>query len=220
MNLILMVRTTGTEAEEERSKPLVIGLAGGIGSGKSLVAQALAEEPGIARIDVDKLAWEFYRPGSPIYAKLIEHFGQEIVGPDGEIDRKRLGEIVFSDPRELQFLDELVHPALTERLRELIAEHERRGTEVVLVEAALLLEAPHVDRTLFDYIIALKVDPEEQLRRVMARDGLTREEALKRIEAQDRARLEEADFIIDTKGTPAETVARVRELLRRLRDQR
>lgn len=203
-----------------KRRPLVIGLTGGIGSGKSVVAQALAKEPGIVVIDVDKLAWEVYRPGTPIYRKLVEHFGPEIVGPEGEIDRKRLGEIVFNDPEELHFLDELIHPALTERLRELIAEHERQGTEVLLVEAALLLESPHVDRELFDYIIALRVDLEEQLRRVMARNGLTREEALKRIGAQDPGKLSQADFVVDTRGTPEETVARVRELLRRLQARR
>jgi len=204
----------------KRCRPLVIGLAGGIGSGKSLVAQALAREQGIAVINVDKLAWEVYRPGTPVYKKLVEHFGSRILKPDGEIDRKKLGEIVFNDPEELHFLDETVHPALTERLRELIAEHEQRGMEVLLVEAALLLEAPHVDRGLFDYIIALKVDPEEQLQRVMARDGLTREQALRRIGSQDLKKLEEADFIVDTSGTPEETIARVRELLQKLRDQR
>lgn len=203
--------------EREPRKPLVIGLAGGIASGKSLVARELAKLPGVVAIDVDRLAWEVYRPGTPAYRELVEHFGPEIVGPDGKIDRKRLGERVFSDPEELRFLDEVVHPALTERLRELIAEHRRRGTEVLLVEAALLLEAPHVDRGLFDWIIALKVDREEQLRRLCERDGLSREEALRRIGAQDPGKLEEADFVLDTTGSsPEETVAKVRELILKL----
>lgn len=199
-------------------KPLVIGLAGGIASGKSLVARELAKLPGVAAIDVDKLAWEVYRSGTPAYRKLVEHFGKGILKPDGEIDRRRLGERVFSDPEGLRFLDEAVHPALTERLRELIAEHRKWGTKVLLVEAALLLEAPHVDRSLFDWIIALKVDRKEQLRRLCERDGLPPEEALRRIRAQDPRKLEEADFVLDTTGSsPQETVAKARELILRLK---
>lgn len=191
---------------------IVIGLTGGIASGKSLVARELSREPGVVAIDLDRVAWELYRPGSDIYHKLVEHFGGGIVGPDREIDRKRLGEIVFHDPEELQFLDEMVHPAVTARLRELVETERRRGTRVLILEAALLLESRWVDRSLFDYIVALKVGREEQLRRLRDRDGLTPEEAERRIGSQDPKRLEEADYIIDASGTPEETVARAREL--------
>jgi len=191
---------------------IVIGLTGGIASGKSLVAQELAREPGVVAIDLDQVAWEVYRPGSEVYRKLVEHFGHGIVRPDGEIDRPRLGEIVFNDPKELQFLDEMVHPAVTARLRELVEEHRRRGTKILILEAALLLESKWVDRSLFDYIVALRVPREEQLRRLRERDGLKPEEARRRIGSQDPKKLEEADYIIDASGTPEETVARVREL--------
>ena len=191
---------------------IVIGLTGGIASGKSLVAQELAREPGVVAIDLDQVAWEVYRPGSEVYRKLVEHFGYGIVRPDGEIDRPRLGEIVFNDPKELQFLDEMVHPAVTARLRELVEEHRRRGTKILILEAALLLESKWVDRSLFDYIVALRVPREEQLRRLRERDGLKPEEARRRIGSQDPKKLEEADYIIDASGTPEETVARVREL--------
>jgi dephospho-CoA kinase len=191
---------------------IVIGLTGGIASGKSLVARELSREPGVVAIDLDQVAWEVYRPGSEVYRKLVEHFGHGIVGPDGEIDRPRLGEIVFNDPKELQFLDETVHPAVTARLRELVEEHRRRGTKILILEAALLLESKWVDRSLFDYIVALRVPREEQLRRLRARDGLAPEEARRRIGSQDPKKLEEADYIIDASGTPEETVARAREL--------
>lgn len=191
---------------------LVIGLTGRIASGKSLVAQALSEKPGVVAIDIDEVAWEVYRPGTPVYNKLVAHFGPQILTPDGEINRPRLGEIVFNEPKELQFLDEAVHPAVTARLRELVEEHQRRGTEVLVLQAALLLESRHVDRGMFDYILALKVTPEEQIRRLRQRDGLTRDEAARRIGSQDPRRLEEADYIIDTTGTPEETVARAKEL--------
>lgn len=191
---------------------LVIGLTGGIASGKSLVARELAKKPGVAVVDVDKLAWQVYRPGSHTYRKLVRHFGKEILRPDGQIDRKRLGEIVFRDPRELQFVDETVHPAVTAELRKLVRRHREQGTKALILEAALLLESRHVDRRLFDYIVALKVDRTEQLRRLQERDGLTREEARRRVGSQDRKRLEEADYTIETSGTPGETVARAEEL--------
>lgn len=195
---------------------IVIGLTGGIASGKSLVARELAKQEGIAAIEIDRVAWECYRPGSEVYRKLVEHFGHGIVGSDGGIDRQRLGEIVFNDPKELQFLDETVHPAVTTRLQELVREHEQWGTEVLILEAALLLESRWVDRSLFDYIVALKAGREERLRRLRARDGLTPEEAERRIGSQDPKRLEEADYIIDASGTPAETVGRARDLLAEL----
>jgi len=198
---------------------IVIGLTGGIASGKSLIARELSKDPGIAAIDIDRVAWEVYRPGSAVYRKLVEHFGRGILTVEGEIDRKRLGEIVFHDPKELQFLDETVHPAVTARLRELIEAERRRGTRVLILEAALLLESKHVDRGLFDYIVALKVDREEQLRRLRERDGLMLEEAERRIGSQDPKKLEEADYVIDTSGTPEETVARARELFASLNEE-
>lgn len=194
---------------------IVIGLTGGIASGKSLVARELAKLPGFVALDIDRLAWEVYRPGTKVYKRLVEHFGPKILKADGsgEIDRKRLGEIVFNDQRELQFLDEAVHPEITARLREIIREERRRGTKVLILEAALLLESPHVDRTMFDSIVALRVGREERLRRLRERDGLTQEEAERRLGAQDPGRLEEADYIIDATGAPEETVAKVKELI-------
>jgi dephospho-CoA kinase len=192
---------------------IVIGLTGGIASGKSLVAKELAKLPGFTAVDIDRLAWEVYRPGSKVYRRLVEHFGPKILKEDGEIDRRRLGEIVFNDRRELRFLDETVHPEVTARLREVLEQERRRGTKVLILEAALLLESPHVDRSMFDYIVALRAGREERLRRLRERDGLTQEEAERRIGAQDPKRLEEADYIIDASGTPEETVAKVKELI-------
>jgi dephospho-CoA kinase len=192
---------------------IIIGLTGGIASGKSLVARELAKLPGFAAIDIDKVAWEVYRPGSTVHERLVEHFGPGILRKEGEIDRRRLGEIVFNDPEELEFLEKTVHPAVTARLRELVEEERRRGTQVLILEAALLLESPHVDRDLFDYIVALKVGRGERLRRLRERDELTPKEAELRIGSQDPGRLEEADYIIEATGTPGETVAKARRLL-------
>lgn len=198
---------------------LIVGLTGGIASGKSTITRALAEEPGIAVVDADKIAWETYRPGTEVCKKLVERFGPKIVKPDGAIDRKALGAIVFRDPEAREFVNRVVHPAVTARLLEIAEEQRRRGTEVLVVEAALLLESPHVDRDFFDYFVVVAVDPEEQLRRLMARDGLSREEALRRIRAQtpQDKKLARADFVIWSRGSPEETIQQAKKLLHELR---
>ncbi len=198
---------------------LIVGLTGGIASGKSTIARALREEPGLAVVDADRIAWETYRPGTEVYKKLVERFGEGIVNDQGEIDRKKLGAIVFRDPEARRFLNDIVHPAVLSKLRE-IAERERaRGTRVLVVEAALLLESPHVDRRFFDYYVLVAVDPEEQLRRLMERDGLPREEALRRVQAQtpQDEKIPRADFVLWSRGRPEDTVREAKRLFRELR---
>jgi dephospho-CoA kinase len=121
---------------------LIVGLAGGIATGKSLIAQEIAKLPGVVVVDADKVAWETYKKSTEIYKKLIARFGEQILSADGEIDRKKLGALVFSDPHAREFVNATVHPAVQESL-EKIAEAERaRGTKLLVIEAALLLESP------------------------------------------------------------------------------
>lgn len=177
-----------------------------------MVARELSKKPGFAAIDLDEVAWETYRPGSYTYRQLVRHFGEQILTSDRRIDRKKMGEIVFRDAGKLQLLDEIVHPEVSAKLNELVEKHQRQGTRVLILEAALLLESSHVDRTLFDCIVALKADPAEQIRRLRERDGLSQEEAQQRIGSQDPKRLEEAYYTVDTSGTPEQTVAKLEEL--------
>ncbi len=198
---------------------LIVGLTGGIASGKSTIARALREEPGIAVVDADRIAWETYRPGTEVYKKLVERFGEGIVNDHGEIDRRKLGAIVFRDPEARRSLNDIVHPAVLSKLREIAQRERARGTQVLVVEAALLLESPHVDRSFFDYYVLVAVDPEEQLRRLMERDGLPREEALRRVQAQtpQDEKLPRADFVLWSRGRPEDTVQEAKRLFRELR---
>lgn len=198
---------------------LIVGLTGGIASGKSTIARALREEPGIAVVDADRIAWETYRPGTEVYKKLVERFGEGIVNDQGEIDRKKLGAIVFRDPEARRSLNDIVHPAVLSKLREIARRERARGTRVLVVEAALLLESPHVDRSFFDYYVLVAVDPEEQLRRLMERDGLPREEALRRVQAQtpQDEKIPRADFVLWSRGRPEDTVREAKRLFRELR---
>jgi len=134
----------------------VIGLAGKPGCGKSAVAEALAGRPGVEAIDLDRVAWETYAPETSTRDRLVERFGRGILSGDGRIDRERLGSLVLADAAARRDLEAIVHPAVNERLDELVLDARRRGVEVLLVEGALLASSPHVDRSIFDRILWLE----------------------------------------------------------------
>jgi dephospho-CoA kinase len=188
----------------------VIGLAGAAGCGKSTVARELAKGEGTVWIDLDRLSWEIYRPRTPTYRRLVSHYGKGILDSDGAIDRKRLGRIVFSDPEALESLNAIVHPAVTEQLREVIHEEEERATKTLLVEGALLASSAHVDRTLFDAILWLEVPPEKRRERLQA-DG--REEQIERTLLPPS---DEQAVKIDASGTIEQTVNRIRTIVNSL----
>ncbi len=198
---------------------LIVGLTGGIASGKSTIARALKGEPGVAVIDADKIAWETYQPGTEVYERLVEHFGSKILKPDGTINRHALGTLVFQNPKERDFLNCTVHPVVLRRLRELARSYEAQGVEILIVEAALLLEFEPVARDFFDCYVMVWVDPKEQLRRLMQRDGLSREAALQKIRSQTppEEKRKRADFVIESGGEPQETIQRAKALLSELR---
>jgi len=135
---------------------LTVGLAGKPGSGKSAVGEALASRPGIEWIDLDRLAWDVYAPGTGTFGRVVERFGDEVVGPSGEIDRGELAVRVFLDPGAKEDLEAIVHPAVIERFEEIQAEHARRGTALLVVEGALLTSSPHVRPSLFDAVVWLE----------------------------------------------------------------
>ena len=181
--------------------PYVIGLTGNIATGKSVVLGML-KELGAKTIDADALAHELMRRGSPVWKAVVEEFGPEILGPDGEIDRKRLGRIAFSDPAALRRLEELVHPAVIAATRELIRRYEGK---VVAIEAIKLIEAGM--RSIYDALWVVNCRKEQQLARLMAQRELSREEALLRIEAQppQEEKVALADVVIDNSGSLEET---------------
>ena len=181
----------------------VIGLTGGIASGKSLVSQQLAEL-GATVIDADRMGHEAYRKDTETFRQVVDAFGQEIVGADGEVDRKALGAKVFADPSQRRRLEEIVWPAMRRMMEERLAEMRSQGTEVAVLEAALLIEADWLP--LADEVWLVTATPETARRRLMERNGLNAEQAESRLRAQltNEKRRPYADVAIENDGTTEE----------------
>jgi dephospho-CoA kinase len=182
-------------------KKYLIGLTGNIATGKSAVLDML-RRLGARVIDADALVHHLMAKGTPVWQAILDEFGEGILGPEGEIDRGKLGAIVFADAEALKKLEAIVHPAVTARVDELI----RQATEpVVVVEAIKLIEAGW-HRT-YDALWVVTCPREQQLERLMRMRKLSRQEALLRIEAQppqeDKVAL--ADVVIDNSGSLKET---------------
>jgi dephospho-CoA kinase len=178
----------------------VIGLTGGIASGKSLVSQQLAEL-GATILDADKLGHESYRQGTGTYREVIEAFGQDVVGADGEIDRRALGPKVFGNLDARRRLEAIVWPAIRRLAKERIEALRGEGASVVVLEAAVLIEADWLD--IVDEVWLVIVDPAVARQRIVERNGLSTEEADKRIAAQltNEQRRPYAQVVIENNGT-------------------
>jgi dephospho-CoA kinase len=159
-------------------RPFVIGVTGNIACGKSAVSRLLSEF-GATIIDADRLYHELIQPGMPLQDALRDRFGENIVAADGQIDRKALGAIVFSDPAALADLDRLTHPAV---VAETLSRIEEATTPVVVVDAVKLYESGISDRC--DEVWLVLCKPEIQLARLMSRNGIDRTDAERRLAAQ------------------------------------
>ena len=191
-----------SSGSRKRPDALVVGLTGGIASGKSTVS-ALLRELGAVVICADQLAREVVAPGSAGLAAIVARFGAEFVGADGALDRSRLGDLVFSDPAARRDLEAILHPLIREAFAAGVARaHSGNPGAVVVYDAPLLIEAgAHRE---VDKVMVVRVDEATQLKRLMARDGLTEVEARGRIHAQmsDRDRLSHANAVLDGTEPP------------------
>jgi len=188
---------------------LLVGLTGGIASGKSTVAGLLAGH-GAVLIDSDELAHAVVAPGTDGLARVVERFGPGVLRSDGALDRPALGRLVFSDERARADLNAIVHPAVRARAAELVAQAPADAI-VVRVIPLLVETGQEAD---FDVVVVVDAPESVQVERLMGRSGLTDEDARSRVAAQaSRAeRLAAADFVIDNSGTPDQMAARVARL--------
>jgi len=191
----------------------IFGLTGNIGSGKSTVA-ALLREHGIPVLDADRISREVTAPGGRAYDAVVDAFGRGVLGRDGSIDRKRLGEIVFSDAALRERLERITHPAILDAMKEALSELARDGRRAAVVEAALIHETGR--KGLFEAVISVRCDRETQVLRLMARDGISREQADARFHAQMDAdrKAGASEYVIDNSGSIEETRRQVERLAR------
>lgn len=196
----------------------LIGLTGGIASGKSVVAARLAEL-GAVLVDADVLAREVVEPGTPALAAIAENFGAGVIAPDGSLDRAALGAIIFSDPEKRLALNAITHPAVWRRAKELFAATaEAHPKAVIVYDVPLLVEAAGERPIRFDLVVVVNASTSTRLRRLVELRGLTEGEAKHRLNSQatDAERLAIADVVIDSDGTLEQTLKQADELWARL----
>jgi len=195
---------------------LHVGLTGNIASGKSQAAVMFAEL-GAHIIDADTVGHSLLKSGNEIGKKIIGAFGTEILGPDGEIDRRKLGNAVFINEGKRRLLNSLIHPAIhSEILRSIFELEQSSSGGIIVVDAALMVETGHY--RMYDRLIVVTCDPALQIARLMNRDGLNEQEARARIMSQMpiEEKLRVAHYTIDSSGTLKQTREQVEAIYRDL----
>lgn len=188
---------------------MIIGLTGGIASGKSTVS-ALLVSKGASLVDADVIAREVMLPGHEVLAAAVKQFGSEILSPDGTLNRGKLGDIVFRDPAALQALNNLTHPAIRQEIKERMNSMEEEDPKkLIIVDIPLLFESGL--ENLFREVLVVYVPREMQIARLMERNGLSLEQAEARLNAQMdiEVKRNKADYIIDNSGDLARTEQQV-----------
>ena len=195
---------------------VVIGLTGGIASGKSTAARYLAEK-GAHMIDADKLGHRVYEAGRAAFDKVVAAFGDDVVGDDGGIDRRVLGGKVFGAPEQLKRLTDIVWPEILTMAKDEIEHAKTSGASIVVLEAAVLLEANWQSDV--DEVWVVAVEPEVAIARATARDGVDEATVQARIDAQlsNTERVARADVAIDNGGSEAELLSKLDAEWQRLR---
>lgn len=187
---------------------VVIGLTGGIASGKSTVSRIL-RELGAPVVDADAIVHQLQVPGSPVLAAIARAFGPGVIREDGSLDRAALGRIIFADPARRQALEAIMHPAVRQEMWAQVEQYRQQGEPAVVLDVPLLVETGLYKQV--DQVWVVYVDPETQLVRLMTRDGLDRPSASLRVAAQMslEAKRSLADLVIDNRGSEDSTRSQV-----------
>ncbi len=190
---------------------LVIGLTGGIGTGKTQVSEML-EKLGAAIVNADLLGHQIYVPQSEGWREVVEVFGEEVLAPNGEIDRTKLGSIVFGDPEALKKLNAITHPKIYALADESLKKLSEEGSEVAVLEAALLIEAKWTP--LVNEVWVTTAPEQDVVKRIQERNGFTEEAIRSRIASQmtQEERITHADVIIENEGDLTELKTKIHKL--------
>ena len=196
---------------------LIVGLTGGVASGKTAVSRVLKEE-GAYIIDADQIARELVQPHGPAWNELVRTFGRQILQEDGSIDRKKLADRVFVDPNQRKHLDQILHPLITEEMDRRTREIGEKNPEaIVVIDAPLLIEVGYHRRV--DKLMVVVSTRTEQIERLKAREGINSEQALRILSSQmpveEKVKL--ADFVIRNEGSLAEVREKAKKVFRELK---
>jgi len=196
---------------------LIVGLTGGVASGKTAVSEVLKEE-GACLIQADQIARELVQPHTTTWNELIRVFGKEILREDGSIDRKRLARRVFADPKERRLLNQILHPRMKDEMDRRVKEIGQKDPHaIVVIDAPLLIELGYHRE--MDKVIVVTATEKQQIGRLKKRDGLNQEEAQKILSSQmpQEEKLKMADFVIRNEGSFEETKRRTKEIFQELK---
>jgi dephospho-CoA kinase len=196
---------------------LVVGLTGGVASGKTTVSQTLKEE-GAHLVDADRIARELVKPETPVWRALVSAFGTDILEADGSIHRRRLRAIVFADPEQRDLLNEILHPPIRAEIARCVKEIGERDPEtIVVVDAALLVETGAYQE--MDKLIVVTSRESQQLERMKERDGVSEEQARRVLSSQMalEEKLRVADYVIRNEGSLDETRRRTKKVFQELK---
>ena len=192
-----------------------IGLTGGLGTGKSTVAKILREQ-GFPVFDADEVAKAVVRAGTPGLKLVVKEFGQDYLNRDGELNRSKLAQLVFSKPETLLKLEAIIHPLVQEEVQKLRDHHKSQGHKIAFYDVPLLFEKKLKG---FDAVVVVTASPENQRERLLARNSWSDEEIQRRLRNQVplAEKIDQADYVINNDGTVEELKAAVTDLLKKLR---
>lgn len=196
---------------------LLVGLTGGIASGKSTVCRFF-KEFGVHVIDADQVSRDLVEPLSPVWKEIVEAFGPEILLQNNELDRARLADTIFGDAKKRLLLERIIHPRIADEIARRVEDLEGKYPDgIIMVDAALMIEVGHHEK--FEKLVVVFADEETQARRLMARDLVGKAEAYSRIEAQMplSKKIEYADYVIDNNGSPKKTKESVERVYKELK---
>lgn len=194
----------------------LVGLTGGIASGKSTVSKMLSQV-GFPIVDADLVVHRLQQPGQPGFERLVDQFGQSILNAAGQLDRQRLGQMAFRDANTRRELNRVMQPLIRDTIFDQINELKKAGMPAIILDAPLLLEQ-HYDEDC-DLVVVVAVDHETQLARLMARNNYSRVEAKERVDSQMPLSQKEklADLVIDNNGDYQQLQTQVAQLVKRLK---
>lgn len=195
---------------------LVLGLTGGIATGKS-TADKFFEEKNIPIMDCDEIAHNIMNVNKPAWKDIKEVFGEKYLNEDQTINRKKLGKLVFNDPTKMKILNEITHPRIFQEMESQIAQYKSEGYSLIIVDAPVLFES-HSEKY-YDKTLVISLPQDLQIKRLMARNNLTKEEALSRINSQMSLKEKEAraTYVIENTGSVEDLYKKLNELLTKIK---